>query len=175
MRDLAGPAVVEGQLRTGERQIEFRERATGRAVQVSADPTTARFRALLPEGEYTLSSGGVNRSVTLLPGSSQTLDLRPENWLSFQLSSKTAADGTVSLEAAVEGSGRHVLSLRADNVAFQPIERQVELKPGTPQTLVWTAKPALPDAPWVVVVYADGDLSQRREATGPVRNEAAQR
>jgi hypothetical protein len=104
----------------------------------------------------------------MLAGGTYAVDLRPGRAVDVTLSQKMAPDGTLTLSAKVEGAGAHTIALRADGVQFPNAERRIELKPGTPQTVTWTGKTES-KAPWVAVVYPDGDLSQRKEATGPVR------
>jgi hypothetical protein len=82
------------------------------------------------------------------------------------LAHQTASDGTVSLKLTLEGSGRHTIALRTDNLTVAQPVRQVDLPPGKPQTLTIQAKMTSVDAPWVAVVVVDGDPAQRKEATG---------
>jgi hypothetical protein len=164
MRDLAGPALIEGHVQPGEQVVDLRETRTGKTLRIDAG-LDGRFRATIPEGEYIASSAGRRRTLTALPGGTYNLDLRPGRTVDFQLSHQTAADGTVSLTATLEGSGPHTLTVRADNVQFSEAERRFDLKPGASATVVWKGKLISPNAPWVAVVFPDSDLTQRREAT----------
>jgi hypothetical protein len=53
MRDLAGPALVEGQ---ADGAVEFKEAVSGQVVEVKTDSATGHFRVMLPEGKYTVGS-----------------------------------------------------------------------------------------------------------------------
>ncbi len=166
MRDLAGSALVEGQVKPGEHSVDLRNLSNGAVIRLKTHMASSRFRGMVPEGEYLISSAGQRRTMTLLPGGSYQVDLRPSRSVGFAMSQQSASDGTVSLSVTVEGSGTHKFSVRTDNVEFSEPERQSELRAGTPQTLVWKGKTGASDAPWVAVVFPDGDVSQRKEATG---------
>jgi hypothetical protein len=167
MRDLAGPALVVGAVEAASpRPVEFREVTTGQVTRVAPDAQTARFRVMIPEGEYEVSSHGQRRTMTLLPGGSYAVNLAPGGDLDLRVSQETGATGTVTIRAAVSGSGDHRLALRTDNLVLDRPERTVTLQPGAPQTLVWRAKLASQDAPWMAVLLPDNDLSQRKELTG---------
>jgi hypothetical protein len=165
MRDLSGPALVEGEVKPGTSLVEFRERKTNKILRVTAD-SASRFRLMAPEGEYLVSSGAERRTLSLLPGGSYTLDLRPGRSVDFKVSHQTANDGVVTLSVTVEGSGSHKLTVRAENLVLDEPERQIQVSAGTPQTVVWKGKAVSTQAPWVAVVFPDGDLTQRKEATG---------
>jgi hypothetical protein len=165
MRDLAGPALVEGQVHPGERAVEIRDRKTNQVIRASVD-ANSRFRAMAPEGDYVVSTTAAKRRVTLLPGGVHQIDLRPDKDLDFSVTQQTAKDGTVSLVVSAEGTGAQRLSVRADNVEFEQPERQLELKAGVPQTIVWKGKVTSNEAPWVAVVFPNGNVTQRKEATG---------
>jgi len=158
MRDLAGPAQVEGAARL---PVQFREIATGRIVRAAADPKTGRFHAALSAGEYELTSGTQKRVLTLLPGETHTVGLDATTDLDIR--AKFAAN---TLHLVVSGSGDHVLSLRTDNLSSDASTRRVMLKPGVPQTIEWQVRRERADSPWVAVVIPDNDLSRRKEITG---------
>jgi hypothetical protein len=170
MRDLAGPALVNGFAAGGVRDaIEFREVKSGRITRVDPGSGASGFRAMLAEGEYQVSSGGSKKSVTLLPGGTYSLDFREGRFIEFRISHQTAAGGTVSIQVAVEGSGRHKVAIRADNLALTAPERQLDLKPGAPQTIAWQGKMTSVEAPWIALVIPDDDPAQRKEATGSTK------
>lgn len=170
MRDLAGPALVSGFVADDAREpVVFREIRTGATVRLHPEPATLVFRGILPEGEYEVTSNGFTKSLTLLPGGTYSLDFRPGRHVDLRVAAQTGADGAVSLRITVEGSGRHSISVRTDNLILARAERQLDLKPGVPQTLVWEGKLISRDAPWVAVFIPDNNLSQRKEATGAVR------
>ena len=166
MRDLAGPALVTGFVDQGVREpVEFRETGTGKVTQIHPNPSTFTFRAMVSEGEYEILCNGLRKTMSLLPGGSYTVDLRSGRNIDFRLSQQTGADGSVTITAAVEGSGRHTLSLRMDNLQLSDSQRQFDLKQGVPQEIVWRGKMTSTRTPWVVVVIPDDDLSQRKELT----------
>jgi hypothetical protein len=169
MRDLAGPALIEGQAEAGVREVELRDVRTGRKESIGVDPATGSFRGMVPEGEYTLSANGREKALTLLPAGSYTVDLRPGRALDVKVISQTSPDGTVIITASLAGAGAHRVAVLADNLTLTQPERKIELAAGTAQNVVWKAKLTSTQAPWVAVVYADDDLSQRIEATGSVK------
>jgi hypothetical protein len=174
MRDLSGPALISGLIQDGVREaVEFREIGTGKITRIAPDPATSRFRVMLPEGEYEISSNGSKKTMTLLPGGTYLLDFRSGRFVDFRISGQTAGNGTVSLKVVVEGAGRHKLSVRTDNLVLSLPERQLDLKPGSPQTIVWQGKMTSVDAPWVAVFIPDDDLSLRKEATGTTQTTKA--
>jgi hypothetical protein len=105
--------------------------------------------------------------MTFLPGGFYQLDLRGA--IDLTLSQSTAKDGTVTLSVTASGAGAHKLAVRSNNVDFGHPERQIVLKAGAPQTIAFKGKLSSISAPWVAVVYPDGELSGRKEATGAVR------
>lgn len=96
--------------------VIFRESGSGAVIHLDPDPARGTFRGLLPEGQYEVSAGGFRRIVTLLPGGSYTLDLRPGRRLHLHVAAQTKVDSLVSLQATVEGEGPHRLAVRTDNL-----------------------------------------------------------
>jgi hypothetical protein len=170
MRDLAGPAQISGRTNQGAREpLKFRERKTGKTTRIDTDPATNTFRTLLAEGEYEVIAAGAKRTMVLLPGGSYEFDFRPGRQFEFSAIPQTGNDGSVSLTVTLEGSGRHSLSVRTDNLSLAPSIRQFELQAGQPQTITMQGKMTALDAPWVAVLVADDDVIQRKEITGAVR------
>lgn len=169
MRDLAGPALVSGFVDSGVRSpVEFREVRTGKVVRLHPDPTTYAFRAMVPEGEYEITSGGRSKWVTLLPGGTYSVDFRAGRHLDFRLAQQTSADGVVTITATVEGSGRHTLAVRTDNLDMGEPQRTVELEEGAFEVIVWSGRVVSREAPWFAVVVPDSDISQRKDVTASV-------
>jgi hypothetical protein len=167
MQDMAGPAAVSGQMDSGTRTaVEFKESRSGKVISISPDSGGASFHASVPAGEYEITCNGARIAATLLGAGNYKLDFRTGHRVYFRVAQQTAADGSVSLTLTVEGSGRHRISARADNLAAPLPDREVDLKPGAPATISWKAKMTDVNAPWVAVFYADDDLSHRKEATG---------
>lgn len=157
MRDLAGAAIFEGIAPPGERAIEFRDTRTGKITRV--DSAGGRFRAPIPQGDYVISAGNRRRTMTLLPSGLYTVDLRGRA-VDFTVSYSMAND-VVTISVAVTGAGKHTFDIRAANLVLTDPPRTVALN--GPQTLTWKAKIVAKNAPWIAVVYPDGDLSQRKE------------
>jgi len=169
MQDLAGPAMVSGLVDSGLHDpVEFKEAKTGKVTPVRPDAGGSRFQASLPAGEYEVTCNAARNTVTLLAGGTYALDFRSGHRIEFRIAHQTAADGTVTFTLTVEGSGRHKISARADNLTPPPSGRELDLKPGVPAAISWKAKMASVSAPWVAVFYSDDDLTHRKEATGTV-------
>ena len=165
MQDLEGPALVEGVTTAGTREpVEFRPAVGSGTTGVTPDLVTGQIRAWLPQGHYTVSQGGVRVSLALLPGSTRRVDLRRGQAVDFRLSSE-AARGSVTLRIAAEGEGRHTFTMRGFNLDVREPEKSIVLEPGKPASVQWQAALKSPEIPWVVVVFPDGDLSRRQEAT----------
>jgi len=163
MRDLAGPAVVEGR---ASGPVVFQEENWGNRTEVQPDAATGNFRAMLPEGRYTVRSQGCEVARTFLPGGMYRLNLRPgESW-DFEVTSETSGSGEVTIRARARGSGVHRLRLRTENLNFGGEEREVALRGEGTATVEWHGRIAERETPWVAVIVPDGDLSQRREVMG---------
>lgn len=163
MRDLAGPALVEGRVALGAaaKKVEFVETATGRSFD--AEAARGGFRAFIPEGKYTVRSGSQRLSLTALPGGAYHIDLRPGRDVNFEITAGPAGAGEVTIRVTAAGEGDHNFSLRADNLALDQPLKELTLKPGKPGTLIWKGRVLSPGRPWVVVAFPDGDHLQRRE------------
>jgi hypothetical protein len=166
MTDLAGPASLSGQAAAGETAIELREAASGKTITIQPDLRTGVFHAWVPEGKYTVRSRAGEKEITLLPGASYNLNLVPEGFLDFKVSSTTRPDGHVTIRVEARGRGVHRFAIRADNLSLSGAEQQLDL--GQKQEIVWEGKEGALDAPWVAVIVPDGDLSGRKEAIGAV-------
>ncbi|MEK7407710.1 MAG: hypothetical protein AAB225_21745 [Acidobacteriota bacterium] len=110
--------------------------------------------------QYSVSSGD---RVGSLPVGIMT---RGDGSLDLKLAPATEANGEVTIRLTATGSGRHVFTIRADNLAVDQPEKELVLRKGTPGSLLWKARMNSLDAPWVAVVIPDGDVGQRREAIG---------
>ena len=174
MRDLSGPALVEGQ---ASAVVEFKEVTTGQQIMVEPDGPTGRFRTMLPEGKYTVRSNGQEQVRTFLPTGSYTLDLRPERALDFEVSNagntEKGTKGEVTIKLIARGNGTHLFSLRTDNLSQKgnsptagTLTKELVLKPGQPATIEWKVRITVPDEPWTAVIVPDGDLSQHKELVG---------
>lgn len=166
MQDLAGPALVEGHVTPGAaKTVEFTEHGTGRVLTVAAD-VRGSFRAFVPEGNYTVRSEGRQNTITVLPGATHHVDLRPGRALDFALTSETAANGAVTIRLTASGEGTHTFAIRTHNLTADQRVQPLTLRAGAAASVVWRGRMRSTDGPWVVVVVPDDDVPQRREAIG---------
>ena len=163
MRDIAGPAIIEGQ---ADKTVKFEEIKTKKVAEIKPDSKTGLFRTTLPAGTYQISSGNRQKTITLLPAQICKLDLKTSDWLDFSISHKTASDGKVVITLTAQGQGKHNFELRTENLACPETKKEVSLKTGTPQTISWQCQMKSNTAPWVAVIIPDNDLTQRKEALG---------
>jgi hypothetical protein len=155
MQDIAGAGSVDALLAPGAApQVALTDQA-GRTLSLDA-AADGRTRAMLPEGRYTVRAGDQRAAVTVLPGGSYVLDLRPGRAAELSLTAETAANGRVTLRLTAVGNGQHTFALRAENLAVDTAPRRLTLRPGRPATVEWTARPRQGEAPWVAVLIADG-------------------
>ncbi len=160
MKDLSGPAMVEGQATSS---VVFREVTTGQQTEVIPNHKTMRFHIVLPEGNYDMQHSGQAQHITFLPGGSYNLELRPDKALSFEVSSTTSTKGEVTIKVKVLGKGTHHFSLRTDNLTIINNTKELILKADKTGTLEWRARVTTMDTPWVALVIPDDDLSERKE------------
>ncbi len=90
---------------------------------------------------------------------------RPEPFR-FTAMQKTGPNGAIAITIEATGRGRHTFSLRADNLLVEDGPRDLLLHPTTHARLTWKARAQQPDAPWVAVVIADGNVAHRRDLAG---------
>ncbi len=167
MRDLAGPGLVSGRADAGvSAPVRFTDKRTGDTIEVTPEPATGAFRAWLPQGAYQVSRGDRSTSLTVLPAATVELDLRSGRFLDLVVSRGKATGGGVELRITVTGSGRHRITLRADNVRFQTTEQAIDLGSGETRTIIWNGTIDSAGAPWVVVAVPDDDVSRRQEIIG---------
>ena len=79
---------------------------------------------------------------------------------------KRAVRTLLEIHVDVSGQGKRRFTVRSDNVRFQQPERVVDLDESGSATLSWNGEIESRDAPWVVVVLPDRDLTRRREIVG---------
>jgi len=166
MQDIAVPATVRGTVATSNHQpVEFREQASGQVVTTT--PVDGAFSLHVPEGRYEVRQGSVHTNLTVLPGGSDSIDLRPEHFLDFKVSYQDLGQNEVVVRVSAEGSGHHEFSIRSDNLNVKEQSTlKVDLTAGKVQQEVWHAHVLSADTPWVAVVIPDDALAQRREVTG---------
>ena len=165
MRDLAGPALVEGEAGAA---VEFQETSHGQRIEVKPDAASGRFRAMVPEGKYRVRCNGDEQMRTFLPGGTYNLDLRAGRSLDYEVSKETTGAGEVKIKVSARGQGSHRFALRVENLTLNGVETELTLQAGSVGTAEWRARIGSEDTPWVAVVVPDDDLSQRKEVMGAV-------
>jgi hypothetical protein len=166
MRDLNGPAVVRGLAEKDSHQpIEFRDAHTGFAKSVA--PRDGAFRILLPQGQFTVQQGTTRTTLAALSGGTYDIDLRRDKAIDYTVGTETDASGEIVLSVTARGTGQHIFSIRADNLAMRETTQQsASLTSDKESSVAWHAHVLSPDTPWVAVVIADNALANRREITG---------
>jgi hypothetical protein len=170
MQDIAVPATVSGRVAPSNHQpVEFRENGSGQVVATMPSPIDGTFSLHLPEGRYDARQGSVHTGLTILPGGSDSIDLRPDHFLDFKVSFQDLGQDEILVRVSAEGAGPHVFSIRSDNLALRDqAPLKVGLTAGKVQQVVWHAHVLSADTPWVAVVIPDDALAERREVTGAV-------
>jgi hypothetical protein len=163
MRDLAGPALVEGQ---ADSPVEFITAGSAPSTVIPANPTNGQFRVMVPEGKYTVRCRGEKQLCTFLPTGLYHLDLRPGRSLYFEISNLSSDDGQVQIKLLAHGDGIHRFSIRTDNLRLSDTQKELTLKRGSVGSLQWSGAIISPDTPWVAVVVADENPTMRRELMG---------
>jgi hypothetical protein len=165
IRDISGPAIVEG---IAETNVEFMETGSEQVINAKPGLLDGRFKVMLPQGKYRVRSGETELKQIFLPSSDYQLDLRPGKALDFEIAQTTSRKGEVSVLLTVYGSGRHSFTIRTDNISLNNPKQEVDLKHGIAATLEWRGKILSKETPWIAVVVPDGDLSLRKEVMGAV-------
>jgi hypothetical protein len=167
MHDLSGPAVVEGVADSARRSpVQLVDKNTGHVLTAVWDGNPGRFRAVVPQGRYTVRQGAEHTSLAVLSAGSYRVDLRKGNAVETTVRVQNVGqDVIVRLEA--EGTGPHRFTLRANNLQLNdPAEREALLEQGHKREVIWHARVADARTPWVGVIVQDGDVEKRIELTG---------
>jgi Glycosyl hydrolase family 9/Cellulase N-terminal ig-like domain len=167
MDDLSVPATVRGLVDPASREpIEFREEHSGQLILVPS-PGGSEFSARLPAGRYAVQHGSDHTSLTVLPGTTYSLDLRRSQVLDFKVSFDASEGNEIAIHARASGAGDHTFSIRSDNLVLSgALTQNVHLSGGTQKEIVWRAHVVSTETPWVALVIPDGELSKRAEVTG---------
>ncbi|MGH7971718.1 MAG: hypothetical protein ACREIC_23640 [Limisphaerales bacterium] len=163
MRDLAGPALVEGK---ADSTVEFIPAGLKPKFAIHSNPANGQFTARLPQGKYTVHCQGEKQVRTFLAGGTYHLDIRRGRALDFELSELPSSNGEVRIRLKAMGTGLHHFSIRTDNLVIADAQRELILKPGIAGTSEWSAPIRSPETPWIAVVIADGDPAIRTELMG---------
>jgi len=125
------------------------------------------FIVRLPEGHYDVHHGTAHTRITVLPGGIYSLDLRPEHFLDFKITSQPAPKNDVVVRLGPRGAGDHAFSIRSDNLVLSdPAVQNIHLTAGSKKEVLWRAHVVSPETPWVAVVVPDGEMNERAEVTG---------
>ena len=167
MQDISVPATIRGFADPSNHEaIEFREERSGQLIHVAAS-SDGEFSVRLSEGHYYVHHGTAHTSVTVLPGGIYSLDLRPEYFLDFKVTSRPAPKSDIVVRLEASGAGDHAFSIRSDNLVLpDPTMQNVHLSAGSKKEFVWRAHVVSPETPWVAVVVPDGEMNERVEVTG---------
>ena len=163
MRDLAGPALVEGE---ADAPVEFLSSASRSSSVMRAKPVKGHLRAFLPEGKYIVRSHKLELAQTFLPAAIYHVDLRPEHTLDFEVSKAALADGRVRLRLIARGQGLHRFNIRTDNLTITSPAGELRLERGLAGELEWFGRIDSVESPWTAVVVADENLALRKEVLG---------
>jgi hypothetical protein len=168
MRDLSGPAVVEGVVDPDTKEpVKFVDRKTGKITSVTVDPTRGSFRAVIPQGQYTVQVGTSRASLTALSAGAYQLDLRQDKAVDFTVESKATNSKEIMLQLSAEGVGVHTFTAKVDNLdLIGPNTVQVDLGQHSTRQISWQARVIDTSSPWVAVILQDGSINQHRELTG---------
>lgn len=167
MDDISIPATVRGIIDPADsKPIEFREEQSGQLISVLSSPG-GEFSARLPGGRYVVQHGSDHISLTVLPGTTYSLDLRGDHVLDFRVSFDANDHNEIVIRTLANGAGDHTFSIRSDNLVLSGATTQnVHLSGGTQKEIVWHAHLVSTETPWVALVIPDGELSKRAEVTG---------
>jgi hypothetical protein len=81
----------------------------------------------------------------------------------FDVTSRTAASGEVTIRLTTRDAGTHRYTLRSDNLRAGAPTRTVTVREGRLATVEWKGRVLDPRGSWTAVVVPDGDVARRRE------------
>src|ERR1700676_3880641 len=160
MNDLSGPAVVEGVADFASRSpVQLVDDKTGHVLAAAWEGSPGQFRAVVPQGRYTVGQGAEHTSLAALSAGSYRLDLRKGSVVETTARVQNEGPQDVIVELEVEGTGPHRFTLRADNLQLsEPAEQEAVLEQGHKHAVIWHAHIADARTPWVGVIVQDGDV-----------------
>ncbi|MGA7255890.1 MAG: glycoside hydrolase family 9 protein [Terracidiphilus sp.] len=168
MHDLSGPAVVEGVADSTSRSpVQLVDEKTGHVLAAAWEGSPGHFRAVVPQGRYTVRQGAEHTSLAVLSAGYYRTDLRKGN--AVEATARVQIEGPQNLivQLEAEGTGPHRFTLRADNLQLsEPAEQETRLEQGHKHAIIWHARIANVRTPWVGVIVQDGDVEKRIELTG---------
>jgi hypothetical protein len=163
LKDVEGPAIVEGQANS---RITFKEVNTKQVFTVTPDQSTGHFKTTIPEGQYKVTSNGREQSQLFLPGTSYRIECRNQLLLSYEVTKQISANGDIIIRLTAQGNGIHHFSIRTDNLSVSDASKVLNLKANDKTSIEWRGHITGGDAPWVVVIVPDNNLSARKEVRG---------
>jgi hypothetical protein len=126
---------------------------------------TALFRTQLAEGNYMITQGSITSKLTVLPGRTYSVDLRPDHSLTFATSNEQKrGSNEVTIRMTAHGAGAHQFEIRAYNLKVPELTRHLDLKGVA--TIEWHCRMQDHESPWVAVIVPDGMLNDKQELTG---------
>lgn len=168
MHDLSGPAVVEGVADSTSRSpVQLVDEKTGHVLAAAWEGSPGHFRAVVPQGCYTVRQGAEHTSLAVLSAGSYRVDLSKGNAVETTARVQNQGPQDVMVQLEVEGNGPHRFTLRADNLQLsEQAEQETRLEQGHKHAIIWHVRIADVRTPWVGVIVQDGDLEKRIELTG---------
>ncbi len=168
MGDLSGPAVVRGVVDSNSTApVRFVNRETGNVIAAAVNHANGTFRAVVPQGRYTVESGAARTSLTALSAGSYQLYLNRQKAVDFSVNSKGLASNEVLLQVSAKGLGSHTFTARVNNLELiGPDTKSVNLGEQSKSEITWHARVIDPVSPWVAVLFPDGQLDQHQEISG---------
>jgi hypothetical protein len=168
MEDISVAASVRGKANAASHElIQFREQKSGKVTSATPNPNGGEFESHLTAGHYAVRQGAAHTSITVLPGGFYDIDLRSDRALDFKVTSQAVGHGQILLRVSAEGAGPHSFAIRTDNLEINDATtKQVELSSAGAEEITWRARVISAKTPWVAVIVADENLSNRRELTG---------
>ena len=168
MNDLSGPAVVEGETDAANHlPVQLIDEKTGHVLTAAWEGNPGHFRAVVPQGRYTVKQGQEHTSLTVLAAGTYGVNLR--KGYSVETTAHVQNEGPldVIVQLDAQGTGPHRFTLRASNLQLsEPAEQKTNLLPGHRNAITWHARIADVRTPWVGVIVQDGDLEKHMELSG---------
>lgn len=90
----------------------------------------------------------------------------PGDWFNFSVVQQKNTPDCVTIRLTARGTGKRAFVVKTQNLSESHLEETVTLDRAKPARLSWKCTVIDPDKPWLALVFPDGDLSQRQDATG---------
>ena len=111
MRDLSGPAVLNGVVDPGSTGAVTLQNERTHAMLTAAIDGNGSFRAALPQGHYRITYGDARTSLTALAGGTYSVDLRRNHAVAFSAFSESGSipDRSLCVRLPTERANTHFL------------------------------------------------------------------